>query len=66
MLKMSTCLIGVAVILSILVLPQVHYNWELDTCIEGCRNGFDPLKDPTSYSRCVDQCKMRYEGSMGL
>lgn len=66
MLKMRTCLIGVAVILSILALPQVHYDWELESCIQGCRNAFDPIKDPTSYSRCEDRCKLKYQGGMGL
>jgi len=66
MLKIKLCMFVVAVMLSILALPQVHQNWELDTCIESCRNAFDPLKDPTSNSRCVDQCRRRYQGSMGL
>lgn len=35
-------------------------NWELESCIQSCRDSFDPDKDAGAYEQCVDQCKQQH------
>ncbi len=34
-------------------------NYEVENCAMWCREVFDQVKDPTSYSTCVEECKRR-------
>ena len=35
-------------------------DWMLDECMEDCRSSFDPDKDMTDYTDCVENCKSQH------
>ena len=57
MTRVALCFSCLAILVFSIGLSGVQSNYDLDQCIEDCRITFDPDKDPTGYSDCVDGCK---------
>jgi hypothetical protein len=57
MTRVALCFACLAILVFSTGLSRVQSNYDLDQCIEDCRITFDPDKDPTGYSDCVDDCK---------
>lgn len=48
---------ALVVAVGITVPDATQSDWELSECIEDCRMAFDPDKDMSDYSDCVENCK---------
>jgi hypothetical protein len=61
MVRTHYLIMGLLAVLIGFAMPNVtQSDWMLDSCIEACRSSFDPDKDMTDYTDCVENCKSQH------